>query len=298
MEGKIVCLRSNQYTLYSNGKIIQAKATGLFRHHEITPKVGDLVEWEMMNDAEGYITKVFPRHNELVRPPISNVDQAVLVFSLAEPELNLNLLDRLLAIFSYYQIDVVVLMSKTDLLKDVEETNNLIDYYKGIGYKIITYNINDSDTKCIGDLKEIFAQKVSVLVGQSGVGKSSLLNMLFPDLKLLTQEISLSLNRGKHTTRHVELHQLSFSGNQIGWIADTPGFGIVDFDESMSDVEIAQNFWEFFELSKKCRYQGCSHQNEPNCAIKAALSQNQVLPSRYQNYLSFCQETKKKSRKW
>ncbi len=290
MEAVIIKLIAGDYTVYdaSQNKIYIAKASGKFRHEKTTPKVGDKVVCQVLDENNAYITKIMPRENDLLRPFIANIDQAIVITSVKEPSFNSNLLDRFLTILSYNNIKAIIVFSKWDLLKEeeMEEMEKINAYYQKIGYQ--TYLTGNNLTK---EIEELFKDKVSVITGQSGVGKSSLINRLDENLNLATSNISKALGRGKHTTRHTELHFL-----KGGLVADTPGFGLLEFQD-MDEKDIAQNFVEFFNLSDKCKYKGCLHINEPSCKVKEALLQNEILKSRYDNYLQFINEIKKQ-RKW
>ncbi len=295
MKGLITCLKSGDYMVLDlETKVSKlAKASGLFRHHGEKPKVGDYVEYQLMNEDAVYITKLYNRKNDLVRPAICNIDQAFVVFSVKEPDFNTNLLDRFLTILSFNNIEAILIFTKGDLL-DEEETIKIKDYeeyYEKIGYTVLTVNKGADYTSFIQEIKKYLKDKITVITGQSGVGKSTILNLLDTNLNLEVKEISQALGRGKHTTRHVELYHL-----YDGLLADTPGFGIMDFS-GMDPIDIAHSFREFFELSNTCKYNGCLHINEPACAVKKAVAEDNILESRYSNYLSFVEEAKK-LRKW
>lgn len=267
-QGKIIKQISNDYTVKYGNELIVCKARGKFRNLGITPLVGDKVEFE-----NNYIINILPRKNELIRPSISNVDQAVIVMSTQIPAFSTDLLDRLLCIIEYNNIKPIIYISKLDLLTDEEiiVINKYIKYYKEIGYEVYT-------DLCI---KEIFKNKITVFVGQSGAGKSTLLNKLDSNLNLQTGEVSKALGRGRHTTRHVELLNLL-----DGMIADTPGFSKLSFID-MTNSDIRDNFIEFNKYKDKCQYQDCMHRNEEDCEIKRQVNIGKILESRYNNYLKF-----------
>lgn len=294
MQALIICLQGGLYTLYDfeQKKTIKANARGKLRLDDESPKVGDMVEYQMINGEKAYILSIKSRHNNLIRPAISNIDQALILFSVKKPDLNTNLLDRLLAVLEYNNIHAIIIFTKWDLL-DSEETivlSKIINYYETIGYQTIKTSTKTPEKEGFDEIKQLLRNKITVLAGQSGVGKSSLINELSPGLKIRTDVISEALGRGKHTTRHVELIPLF-----DGWIADTPGFGITNF-EGMTEMDLAHSFIDFFKLSSKCKFSCCLHQNEPACAIKNALG-NKIMNSRYENYLLFLDEIKKQ-RKW
>lgn len=292
MRAIITCLVSGEYTLYDKeqGITLVAKPRGIFRKDNSSPKVGDIVEYSAGNPV-GLITKVMSRKNDFVRPAICNIDQAFIVTSVKEPDLNLNLLDRMIANFEYQQITPILIFSKFDLLTSIElkKVNEIIDYYEKIGYHIIRTTNRDEIT--IYDIKPYLENKVSVITGQSGVGKSSILNIIDETLKMDTNEISKALNRGKHTTRFTKLFFI-----ENGWIADSPGFGSMDLID-MEPISISHSFVEFFEMSRDCKYNGCLHLNEPSCKIKNEVEKGNILKSRYTNYVQFVENVKNK-RKW
>lgn len=287
-KGLIISLIAGVYKVYDldNMQIVSCKPRGNLKIKSLQPKVGDYVDYTKTLDQQGIIEKLNQRKNDLIRPCICNIDQAFVIFSVKEPVLNLNLLDKFLVALEYNQIIPIIVFSKWDLLNEDEAKTitKIIKYYDMIGYKtIITSTINN----LTNDLKQYLKHHISVFTGQSGVGKSSLLNLLNPDFVLRTNEISQALGRGKHTTRHVEL--LPMDG---GWVADTPGFGTLDFGQ-MTEIDIAQNFVEFFTASKNCKYNGCLHLNEPGCEIKKLVNDNRILLSRYENYVNFISDIRK-----
>ena len=277
MEGLIIKLISGEYScLLENGEIRVCKPIGIFRLNKEEPKVGDRV---IVEDTS--ITKLLNRKNDLIRPNVANVDKAFIITSLVEPDLNLNLLDRLIACIEYNNIDIVLVFTKADLVEDINEYDNIFTYYKDLGYHVFILP-NEKD-----DLRKEFKDSISVLVGQSGVGKSTMLN-LFSNLNLKTDEISKALGRGKHTTRHVELLNVC-----EGYVADTPGFGSLDIE--MDEVSLSHNFKEFF--ASKCKYNGCLHLEEPGCMVKEKVQSGEILKSRYDNYLQLIKELRDKKEK-
>lgn len=273
MEGRIIKVVSNDYTVSSNNQIYICKSRGKFRNMNITPLVGDTVNFDPNNK---YILEVNKRKNSLVRPPISNVDQAVIITSVKTPDFSTNLLDKLLVIIEFNNIKPIICFTKLDLLSEEElaNINEYINYYKKIGYDVY---INNETEK----IKKIFKDKVTVFTGQSGAGKSTLLNHLDNSLNLKTDEISIALGRGKHTTRHVELIPLF-----DGLVADTPGFSAISFID-MTNSDIRDNFIEFNEYRDECKYSDCMHNLEDDCNIKKKVNEGIILKSRYENYLKF-----------
>lgn len=276
MNGIITKNISDLYIVESNNNIYKCKAKGVFRKDKITPLVGDKV---IIDENKNIITKVLERKNELIRPPISNVDQALIVMSVVNPDFSTNLVDKLINIIEYNNIKPVLCLSKLDLLDTNDEVDKYIKYYKDIGYTVI---INTEIEK----IKEVFKNKITVITGQSGVGKSTLLNMLDSSLNLKTNEISFALGRGKHTTRHVELIKLF-----DGLVADTPGFSSLSFI-GMKKEDIRDNFVEFNTYKDKCKYKDCMHLKEDDCEIKRMVEIGEILKSRYENYTKFISEVK------
>jgi ribosome biogenesis GTPase / thiamine phosphate phosphatase len=285
-EGKIVKALSGFYYVLHNGELIQCRGRGVFRKNKITPLVGDEVVFQAENDLEGYILEVKKRKNELVRPPIANVDQAILVFSAVEPDFSTVLLDRFLVLVEFNHIKPLICITKMDLTNDLQKQtiSEYAEQYRGAGYEVL---LTSSETEVgIERLNPHVENKISVFAGQSGVGKSSLLNVLRPDLELKTNDISSHLGRGKHTTRHVELIKI---GN--GLVADTPGFSSLEF----TDIETEDLTFCFPELAKKsetCKFRGCLHVSEPKCGVKEAVELGEIPHYRYEHYLDFLQEIK------
>lgn len=276
MEGKIIKLISNDYTVLTEKGLIVCKSRGKFRNIGISPVVGDNV---IIDEANSYIMEVKPRKNYLVRPPVANIDYAIIIASVKNPNFSTNLLDKLLTIIEFNNIEPIIIFTKLDLLEEneLEEINKYITYYKNIGYKTF---INTE----IDEIRKIFKDKISVLTGQSGAGKSTLLNKLNSNLNLKTDDISYALGRGKHTTRHVELIPLF-----DGYVADTPGFSSLEFYD-MKNSDIRDNFIEFNEYREFCKYKDCMHHKEDECEIKNKVNENVILKDRYDNYISFIEK--------
>ncbi|MFJ7728982.1 ribosome small subunit-dependent GTPase A [Neobacillus sp. NPDC097160] len=285
-EGKIVKALSGFYYVLHNENLIQCRGRGIFRKNKITPLVGDEVVFQAENDLEGYILEVKERKNELIRPPIANVDQAILVFSAVEPDFSTVLLDRFLVLVEFNHIEPLICITKMDLTTQDQKQmiSNYADQYKAAGYEVI---LTSSETEAgIERLNPHIENKISVFAGQSGVGKSSLLNVLRPDLELKTNDISSHLGRGKHTTRHVELIKI---GN--GLIADTPGFSSLEFT-SIEAEDLTFCFPELQRASENCKFRGCFHVTEPKCAVKSAVDSGEIPRYRYEHYVDFLQEIK------
>lgn len=284
-EGQITKALSGFYYITDEKDVVyQTRARGVFRKKGITPLVGDYVKFESENQTEGTLVEVKPRKNELVRPPIANVDIGVIVASVTGPNFSVQLLDRFLIMLEYKHIDPIIYVSKLDIADEetVEEIEQYKAVYEKIGYPFITLNVAETEN-LKEEIKKIFTNyfenKLAVFIGQSGAGKSTLLNFLNPAFNLITAETSKSLGRGKHTTRHVEL--LPLLG---GLFADTPGFSALSFPD-IEKEELSYCFPEMRKLSPNCKFRGCLHQNEPKCAVKDALETGEVAKSRYENYL-------------
>lgn len=284
LEGQIRKAISGFYYVEHDGELIQCKGRGVFRKRGIHPLVGDFVTVVPDGDNDATITVVHERKNELVRPPISNVDQALLVFSIVEPAFSSHLLDRFLTVIESLRIQPIICLTKKDLAseKELSAVGEIVQVYEKIGYPVIQTSIDDPQLLEI--LKPMLKEKTTVLAGQSGVGKSTLLNTLLPSLELKTGEISNSLGRGKHTTRHVEL--LEVAG---GLVADTPGFSSLEFDH-IEKEELTRYFTEMDEASASCKFRGCLHVKEPQCAVKEQVETGEIAAHRYEHYLQFLQE--------
>lgn len=283
-EGQIRKAISGFYYVEENGKLIQCKSRGVFRNRGIHPLVGDFVTYVKDGENDPTITEVHERRNELVRPPISNIDQAILVFSIVEPAFSSHLLDRFLVVVESFDVKPLICLTKSDLASEeiLESVKKSADYYKKIGYELVTTFMGDESLA--GTIKPHLEGKTTVLAGQSGVGKSTLLNTVLPTLKLKTNEISVALGRGKHTTRHVEL--LEISG---GLVADTPGFSSLEFDH-IEKEELPHYFIDMAEVAHLCKYRGCLHLKEPKCAVKERVESGEIPKHRYSNYVQFMQE--------
>ncbi len=271
MKGRIIKNISNDYTIDSYGKKYICKPRGKFRLDNITPLVGDIVEF---NEKDNYITDIYPRKNELIRPSISNVDIAVIVTSVKKPNFDTYLLDKTLTIITYNNIEPIIYITKLDLLSNDEliEINKYISYYKKIGYTVVTNK---------EELLSRINHKMVVFTGQSGAGKSTLLNKINPKLELKTDEISIALGRGKHTTRHTELYDINGT-----FIADTPGFSKIDF-YNLDKMAIRDNMKEMFDNLEYCKYSDCMHINENGCHVIELVNKKEILESRYNNYINF-----------
>lgn len=304
-EGLIVKALSGFYYIRPDGggDIVACRARGLFKLHGQSPLVGDRVRFERKQDqpGEGTVVEILPRKTELVRPPIANVDTALIVFSAAQPEPNRRLLDKFLALAELAGLRPVLAFTKTDLLErdDAEDAGDApadgiaswVRLYERIGYPV--FLTNKRDETAIDALRRELAGRITVVAGQSGVGKSTLLNRLVPGLQLATNEISTKLGRGRHTTRHVELFPLDGGG----LVADTPGFSSLEFPE-MEPEELGAAFPEIAELSEGCRYRGCLHLAEPGCRVSEAAKEGELDPVRYEHYVAFAAEIRDRKRRY
>jgi len=271
MEGQIVKILSNLYTVNSNGKIYECHSRGKFRNNKITPMVGDFVVFDEENN---YILEILPRLNQLERPLVSNVDQGLIVTSLKGPDFSANLLDKLLVVMEFHKIKPIICLTKSDLLnkKEKKEIKKYVKYYKSLGYKVL-YNTN------IFRIKRLFKAHTTVFTGQSGAGKSTLINKLDKKLNLETGEISKALGRGRHTTRFVQLIEL-----YGGKVVDTPGFSMIEFN-GMTKDDIRDSFVEFKKYP--CPFKDCMHLTEKECRIKKEVKNKNILESRYEDYKKF-----------
>lgn len=280
IKGQIRKAISGFYYVHADGETYQTRGRGNFRNRKITPLVGDQVLFESENKTDGYLLEVMPRKNQLVRPPVANVDLGVVVTSLVEPNFSYNLLDRFLVTLEYESIEPVIFLTKTDLASNEQQIDEIKQTYETIGYPVIV-------PKYPGDTAELiryFPERLTVFMGQSGAGKSTLLNQISPDLNLETGEISDSLGRGRHTTRHVELLPL-----YDGLVANTPGFSSIDF-LTIETTELPKQFPEFVSASNHCRFRECMHAKEPGCEVKRQVETGEIAQTRYENYLQFLQE--------
>ncbi|UQZ36343.1 ribosome small subunit-dependent GTPase A [Paenibacillus sp. PK3_47] len=271
---------------------VQCRGRGIFRKKGTAPLVGDRIIYGLTENGEGTVDEILPRESELIRPPVANVNLAVLLFSLREPDMNLNLLDKFLVHIEHAGLEPLIVLTKQDLADDDHEaTREVKELYERIGYEVmVTSSLTGSGSE---QLRDRLAGGVSVFAGQSGVGKSTLLNRLVPGLELETGEISLRLGRGRHTTRHVELMDI---GNG-GFVADTPGFSQLDFLE-LGVEELSVCFREFASYAENCKFRGCSHLHEPGCRVLDAVEAGEIAGSRYEHYKLFYNEMKDKKRRY
>lgn len=284
-EGRIIKAISGFYYVKSEGEVHQCRGRGIFRKKNITPLVGDFVVFDKNNPDEGYVLEVKPRKNELVRPPVANIDQAILVSSATMPDFNPLLLDRFLVLIESKGIKPILFITKKDIIpeKQKQVIDRYVSEYREIGYQVELLSSKENINE-LGNFESYFSKNVSVIAGQSGVGKSSFLNAINPLLQLKTDDISKRLGRGKHTTRHVELVEVF-----DGLVADTPGFSALDFNEVKAN-ELDECFPEISEQKSYCKFRGCLHNKEPKCAVKQAVENGEISTMRYEHYISFLNE--------
>lgn len=276
MNGQIIRIISNLYTVKIDDMLFGCRARGVFRNKGITPLVGDNV---IVDTDNNIIVKILPRKNELKRPAIANVDNALIIASVKEPDLDLILLDKLISIITYNNIEPIIVFTKLDLLTTEKKAEIALikEYYESIGYKVL-YNYEPAQ------IIKAIKGKIVVLAGQSGAGKSTLINKLTNKYDIETKEISKALGRGKHTTRHTELYDIDDA-----LVADTPGFSSLDLS-TISKEELQYTFIEFKDY--ECKYRDCLHNKEDDCEIKKAVENEKILKSRYDNYLKILEEIK------
>ncbi len=264
------------YVHTDDGRVLECRAKGVFRKEGVTPLVGDRVEVE-----NGVVSRILPRKNQILRPPAANIDRAVLVVSSDKPQPNTLILDKLIAICESKGIEPLLVFTKTDLA----DSSDLQEVYRRAGFRVFTSCPGQTDYS--GLLAEM-AGRLSVFIGNSGVGKSTLMNALIPDLEVATAQISDKLGRGRHTTRHVELYELEGGG----LVADTPGFSTVEIEKygHIPKEELPECFREFREYLGQCQFQNCSHRKEKGCAVLAALEQGAISPSRHESYCALYED--------
>ena len=291
MQGKIVKgIAGFYYVHVVESGVYECKAKGIFRKEKIKPLVGDNVRIEILEEEEktGNIVDILPRSNELIRPAVANIDQALVVFSVLKPAPHFNLLDRFLVMMESKGLPVVLCFNKTDIA-DEPQVDMLRAVYEGCGYPLLFVSARDGQD--IGRVKHLLKGKTTAVAGPSGVGKSTLINALNPEAQMETGAISQKIERGRHTTRHSEL----FPVGEDSYIMDTPGFSslyVNDFEKE----ELKQYFPEFREYEGRCRFHGCDHMHEPGCAVKDALSRNAISEVRYKSYMEMYQEIKDRRR--
>ena len=291
MQGKIVKgIAGFYYVHVVEFGLYECKAKGVFRKEKIKPLVGDNVEIDILDETEkkGNIVEVLERKNELIRPAVANIDQSLVVFSVTKPKPHFNLLDRFLIMMESKRIPVILCFNKKDIAKE-PEIHHLKEIYESCGYQMIFTSALEKEN--IEKVKQLLRGKTTAIAGPSGVGKSSLINIFQPDANMETGTISEKIERGKHTTRHSELICIE----EDTYIMDTPGFSSL-YTNDFEKEELKYYFTEFEPYEGKCKFQGCDHVHEPNCAVKAALEEGKIHHIRYENYLEMYNELKEKRR--
>ena len=284
MQGRILKATGGFYYVLSDAVLYECRARGLFRKNGVSPLVGDWVEIEETGEEKGYVTRILDRKNSLIRPPLANLDQLFLVVSVADPQPNLLVLDKLIAIAEHKKIEPFLIVTKTDL----GEWETLAALYEKAGVQVFCTGLDqDSD---LAMLRRSMEGKISAFCGNSGVGKSSLLNRIDSRLDLSTAQISQKLGRGRHTTRHVQLYPVSGGG----YIADTPGFSSMDLEryEVILKEQLQYCFREFGPHLNQCRFTGCSHTKEKGCAVLAAMKEGEIASSRHDSYCTLYEAAK------
>jgi len=284
-KGRIIKSLGGFYYLKSeDGRELECRARGVFRNKKIKPCVGDWALAEVTGEGTGYVLEILPRSNSLVRPPLANLDQLVLVVSISDPAPNALVLDKLIAIAECQKIQPVIVITKADL----KEPDDFADIYRKAGFPVaVVCSINGEGVE---EVKKLLEGKFSAFCGNSGAGKSSLLNALDSRFAIDTGDISQKLGRGRHTTRHVEIYTL----DNGAMVADTPGFSAVDLEkfQVILKEELQYCFREFEPYIEDCRFTGCSHTKEKGCAVLEAVQSGEIHPSRHESYLALYEQAK------
>ena len=291
MEGKIIKGIAGFYYIHGeDGEVYECRAKGIFRKENQKPLVGDNVEITVLDQEkkEGNLVKILPRKNSLIRPAVANVDQAFVIFAMEDPKPNFMLLDRFLIMMEQAGVPAVICFNKKDLAEE-KEVRQLYDIYKGCGYQVLLSSALHNEG--IEEIRSILKGKTTVVAGPSGVGKSSLTNLLQKEVQMETGEISRKLKRGKHTTRHSQVIPIG----EHTYLMDTPGFSSLYLTD-MEEQELKDYFPEFQKYEGQCRFLGCRHIHEPGCRVKEALESEEISRLRYEDYLSLYEELKEKRR--
>ena len=293
MQGKIIKGIAGFYYVYIEKKgIFECKAKGIFRNKSIKPLVGDNVMIDIIDEQErkGNIVRILERKNELIRPAVANIDQAMIVFALKRPDPNMNLLDRFLVMMEFQNIETTICFNKKDISDD-GFMNQLMEIYEKAGYNVVFASATEEEG--MKEIKEILKGKSTVFAGPSGVGKSSMLNALTKDYTMETGAVSEKIGRGRHTTRHSEIFRI----DENSYVFDTPGFSSL-LVPGMTKEKLEDCFPEFNTYMNQCRFVGCAHISEPDCAVKVALQNGNISDSRYDNYKLMYEELKNKERRY
>lgn len=290
LQGLILQSVGGFYTVEAADAVYTCRARGIFRKNETSPLAGDRVMISVQREGEGTVEEILPRSSALIRPPLANLEVLAIVMSVDEPAPNLMIVDKMTAIAVHHGIEPIIVISKSDLA----DTSVLERIYRAAGLHV--FRVGDGDDEQLPALRAYLSGKISAVAGNSGVGKSSLLNRIFPDLLLETAEISKKLGRGRHTTRTTTLHKLP----EGGYLADTPGFSSLDTERAIyiPKDDLVYCFPEFEPYLFKCRFSpSCTHTAEPGCAICQALEAGEIMPSRYESYVGMYNAVKNR-REW
>ena len=290
MQGKIIKGIAGFYYVYTVKGLAECKARGIFRKEKLKPLVGDNVEIELVDEELllGNIIRILPRSNALIRPASANIDQALVIFAITKPQPNLNLLDRFLIHMERQNLPAVICFNKKDIASEAEQ-QKLGSVYERCGCQVLF--VSGKSRQGIDEIKRQIQGRTTVVAGPSGVGKSTIINALYPDANMETGEISQKIERGRHTTRHAQLFALS----EDTFIMDTPGFTSLSL-ENMEKEELKDCYLEFMKFEENCRFGGCAHINEPVCGVKEALKAGRISGIRYENYVVLYEELKNKKK--
>ena len=291
MTGKIIKGIAGFYYVQTKCGVYECKAKGSFRNKKVKPFVGDNVEITVLDEEnkKGNMEEILERKNCLIRPAVANVDQTLVIFAAAKPDPNLNLLDRFLIMMEQKDVPVILVFNKTDVAEE-EKLANLAKTYEDCGYQVL--RVSALKEEGISEIKEVLKGKTSTVAGPSGVGKSSIINLLQSDIHMETGNISEKIERGKHTTRHSELITIA----EDTYIFDTPGFSSL-YVTDMEKEELKSYFPEFAPYEEECKFLGCVHVNEPICGVKEALKEGKISQSRYENYKLLYEELKENEKR-
>ena len=291
MQGKIIKGIAGFYYVQTKSGIYECKAKGSFRNRKLKPFVGDNVEITILDEEnkKGNMEEILERKNFLIRPAVANVDQTLVIFAAAKPDPNLNLLDRFLIMMEQKDVPVVLVFNKTDVA-ETGKLAELANIYESCGYQVLL--VSALQEEGISEIKEVLKGKTSTVAGPSGVGKSSIINLLQSDIQMETGTISEKIERGKHTTRHSELISIA----EDTYIFDTPGFSSL-YVTDMEKEDLKTYFPEFAPYEDECKFLGCVHVNEPICGVKEALKAGKISQSRYDNYKLIYEELKENEKR-